>query len=154
MNIIKGQNFYLEIFITKIDGSFATGLVVNYSIYNSATNILIDSGTLTEIGNGVYQKIAVINTVGQYRIIYHTPAEYSDEIETIAVQEQFAKETTLLTIQTAVELVKQAEFGRWKLIDNQMRLYKEDNVTEIARFNLFDESGSPSVINVTERVRI
>ena len=45
--------------------------------------------------------------------------------------------------------------GRW-IIDetvNQMIFYKNDNVTEIARFNLFDESGTPASDDVFERVR-
>lgn len=45
-------------------------------------------------------------------------------------------------------------FGRWKIVSNQMRFYKDDNVTEIARFNLFDDTGSPSMDAVFERVKV
>ena len=43
--------------------------------------------------------------------------------------------------------------GRW-LIDEtnkQMAFYQDDNVTEIARFDLFDRNGSPSIEELFER---
>lgn len=44
-------------------------------------------------------------------------------------------------------------FGRWHIIGNQMRFYKEDNVTEVCRFNLFDDLGAPSMDAVFQRVK-
>lgn len=64
--------------------------------------------------------------------------------------------TTILTqVSGAVEFIKQIEGGRW-IIDesvDQMIFYKDDNTTEIARFNLFDITGSATSTNVFERVR-
>jgi hypothetical protein len=37
---------------------------------------------------------------------------------------------------------------------NQEIFYKEDNVTEVMRFNLFDRNGNPTVEDVYERVRV
>jgi hypothetical protein len=34
-----------------------------------------------------------------------------------------------------------------------MIFYASDNITEVARFNLFDKTGTPSGDNVYERVR-
>mgnify|MGYP003646124094 CR=1 FL=1 len=56
-------------------------------------------------------------------------------------------------IQNKIELTRQLTSGRWK-VDNsskEMIFYKEDNTTEIARYELFDESGSPSVSSVFDR---
>jgi hypothetical protein len=50
--------------------------------------------------------------------------------------------------------LKNIEGGRWRILNNQMIFYKEDNLTEIARFNLFDSSGSPTETNVYERQRV
>jgi hypothetical protein len=50
--------------------------------------------------------------------------------------------------------LKDIEGGRWRILNNQMIFYKEDNNTEIARFNLFDSSGSPTETNVYERQRV
>jgi hypothetical protein len=44
--------------------------------------------------------------------------------------------------------------GRWKIVNNKMIFYKEDNVTEITRFNLLDDTGSPTMDDVHERVKV
>jgi len=48
------------------------------------------------------------------------------------------------------------EGGRWRLDGNrnQMIFYDDDNSTEIARFNLFDINGQPTICEVTERRRV
>lgn len=46
------------------------------------------------------------------------------------------------------------QFGRWKIVANQMVFYKDDNVTEVVRFNLFDDAGFPSMDAVFERVKV
>ena len=54
-----------------------------------------------------------------------------------------------------VQFIKDIEGGRW-IIDsalNQMIFYKDDNITEIARFDLTDATGQPTNTNVFERVR-
>lgn len=53
-----------------------------------------------------------------------------------------------------VEKIYQMQFGRWEIVNNQMIFYKEDNTTELARFDLFDESGNPSVDSVFKRLRV
>lgn len=45
------------------------------------------------------------------------------------------------------------QFGRWLIDGNQMIFYKEDNYTEIARFDLYDADGNPTMDAVFERVR-
>jgi hypothetical protein len=52
------------------------------------------------------------------------------------------------------DLVFNVEAGRWKLESNQMIFYEDDNLTEIARFDLFDSGGSPTMENVYERRRV
>ncbi len=46
--------------------------------------------------------------------------------------------------------------GRW-IIDentNQMVFYEDDNVTEIARYDLKDRDGNPSIDEIFERTRV
>lgn len=52
------------------------------------------------------------------------------------------------------QLLYDMEGGRWKLTNNQMIFYEEDNLTEVARFNLYDASGTPTTDNVYERRRV
>jgi len=53
-----------------------------------------------------------------------------------------------------IEFIKQIEGGRWKIVNNQMIFYEDTNGTEVARFDLFDSSGKPTTIDVTERRRV
>ena len=54
-----------------------------------------------------------------------------------------------------IEFIYDVSGGRWKLdtATNQMILYKKDNNSEIARFNLFGADGSGTVASVFERRR-
>ena len=46
------------------------------------------------------------------------------------------------------------QFGRWLIAGNQMLFFKEDNVTLIATFNLYDDTATPSMDAVFERARV
>lgn len=69
--------------------------------------------------------------------------------EEISVKD-IAEQVTLTLVETDVELIKQVETGRWKIIANQMLFYDETD-TVILTFNLFDDAGFPSMDNVFER---
>lgn len=53
-----------------------------------------------------------------------------------------------------VSFIKDIEGGKWEITNNQMIFYKEDNVTEIARFNLYNENGVLSNTNIFSRIKI
>lgn len=53
-----------------------------------------------------------------------------------------------------LEALYDAQFGRWQIINNQMLFYAPDNVTLLATFNLFDESGAPTMDAVFQRVLV
>ena len=46
------------------------------------------------------------------------------------------------------------QFGRWKIVGDQMIFYKDDNTTEVVRFDLFDDLGNPTMDAVFERVKV
>jgi len=53
-----------------------------------------------------------------------------------------------------VDDVFQMTAGRWRIVSNQMIFYKDDNSTEIMRFNLFDDAGNPTMDAVFDRFRV
>ena len=53
-----------------------------------------------------------------------------------------------------IQEIKDYQEGRYKIENNQMIFYKADNVTEVARFNLLDAGGSPSMTSVFERIKV
>ena len=54
------------------------------------------------------------------------------------------------SIQSLVDI----SYGRWKIVSNQMIFYKSDNVTEVVRFNLFDDSNNPTMDAVFDRQKV
>ena len=55
-----------------------------------------------------------------------------------------------------LDFVRDIEGGRWMIDEgtNQMVFYADDNLTEVARFNLLDSGGSPASEDVYERTRV
>jgi len=43
-----------------------------------------------------------------------------------------------------LDFIYNNEGGQWSIVGTQMIFYEDDNLTEIARFNLFDASGTPT----------
>ena len=54
----------------------------------------------------------------------------------------------------SIDVLEQFEGGRWEITSTQMIFYAPDNTTELARFDLFDFTGSNTRVNATERVRV
>jgi len=55
-----------------------------------------------------------------------------------------------------IQALYDINYGRWKIDKsaNQMIFYQTDNVTEVARFNLFDDTGAPTFDGVFERQKV
>lgn len=62
--------------------------------------------------------------------------------------------TTVNQISGTVGELYQMGYGRWKIENNQMLFFGPDNLTEIARFNLFDDAGNPTMDSVFDRVKV
>lgn len=67
--------------------------------------------------------------------------------------ETLADHVSADTFGEAMNFVFAVDAGRWKIVNSQMVFYKEDNVTEIARFDLLDRDGEPADGDIFERVR-
>jgi hypothetical protein len=99
-------------------------------VYNSALNSGIYAAILTfpDLWSGtiVWDTGSTVDPVGYASEEYHSTLEY----------------------------IRDMTAGKWKIINDQMIFYKEDNITEVARFNLFDENGLPTVDVPTERRKV
>ena len=51
-----------------------------------------------------------------------------------------------------LELIRQIEGGRWRIVNNQMIFYAADGVTPLKTFDLLDENGQPTMTQPFERV--
>lgn len=95
---IINTSYYLELFITDLSGNPKTSLTATYSIYKSLDDSLIESGSLIDIGNGIYKKPYIFTELGQYYILYTVPDGYTDEVESILVIQDYAKSNDLLRL--------------------------------------------------------
>ena len=122
---------------TNIDGDGKVELLKQDSVvgfYGNSINI----ETLLEAEYVILYKvnIGIINTISvEYFSIDLSKKEIGD-------------------IDANVALIKEIESGRWHITSNQMIIYKEDNNTELFRFDLFDKSGNPSETEVYERKKV
>ncbi len=149
------------------------GLAPTIRIRNVATKVLIVSdATMTEIGDGFY----AYNFVGfdptidysircdgggglpsfeRYKFagneVDKSPVIWAHSTRTLTAG---TKDAEIDTIKSNTERLLSIESGRWHIIGDQMIFYKEDNVTEIMRFNLFDRLGQPATKEVVERRRV
>lgn len=62
--------------------------------------------------------------------------------------------TRVIAMQTDIQRLIDIQYGRWKIVGNQMVFYKEDNSTVVATYNLFDDLGAPSMDAVFDRVKV
>jgi hypothetical protein len=83
--ITKGTTYYLETLVLDQQGNPATGLTMSYKVIRSSDNSVLASGSLSHIGDGVYQNSYLFDTNGQFRILYIAPNDYKNDIETINV---------------------------------------------------------------------
>jgi hypothetical protein len=138
IQLVKNVNF----------GRSKRGLAtVGYTLINSAGGVaqvrttagVYEVGTLT----GIYAALITFATGFKGSILWDTgevvPVHATEDYSPIDEQTQFNYDIS---------------GGRWKIVGNQMIFYQEDNVTEIRRFNLFDDLGSPSMDSVFERVKV
>jgi hypothetical protein len=89
---------------------------------------------------------AVVNTSGAVTTELTADAVWEEAVtDHSSVSGSFAE---------AIKLISDIEGGRWKIESNQMIFYEDDNITEVARFNLYDSGGSPAMEDVFERTRV
>lgn len=149
-------------------GKTKAGLItVGYTLYDTNGVIVAprSEDDVYEVGNGT----------GIYAAEITFPSSFSGTIlwdtgqgvdTSYASEEQNFTDTAaslapdLETIKTAVQsdltFIRDMIGGRWKIdYENfQMIFYKEDNATEVARFDLRDKTNSPSFLSVFDRRKV
>jgi len=148
---------------TALFGKAKTGLTgqVGYTIYSS-------DGTVSQVRTttGVFELIAGQGT-------YASEVTFADgfngvivwDVTTESGLKVYASEeynaTTSATVylepmSEQVEFIKNISGGRWTIDKNskQMIFYDDNNENEVARFNLKDAQGRPSIASVFRRERV
>lgn len=141
-------------------------------ILNSLTADYTTTGTIGKaIGDASVGGIAVIDDADIHSALdsYTNKNDYKADISTLATKTDIesldiptvSSITTAVwshskadQISTDVKFVRDIEGGKWEITNNQMIFYAEDNITEIARFNLYNENGVLSNTNIFSRIKL
>jgi len=126
-----------------------TGLIPTVYIYDLSDNSVVVSGsTMSEIALGGYKyTFALFDRIKNYFIV-------CDGGVTMAGYGRYSYGSS--NSQGDIDFIKNMKGGRLKIDTSvtQMIYYEDDNITEIARFDLLNSSGVSSFTNVYERVRV
>ncbi len=107
---------------------------------------------------GIYAALITFSNDFVGQVIWDTGAHFFDTTSYASEDlNGIEKLNDLYSVVTAmderIQGIYDIQFGRWKIINNQMIFYKDDNVTEVVRFNLLDDAGNPSIDAVFERLK-
>jgi hypothetical protein len=134
--------------------SLSEGKDVYFTVFNKdGSNYITRNKTgVRTFGGGCYGVLLTFYAEDNWAIVWDIDGTPYKAGEEICVYDYLR--SIILNINSNVEFIKQVESGRWKLENNQMVFYKDDNVTEIMRFNLYNEHQNPATDTVYERRRI
>lgn len=149
---------------SSVDYISSTLHVVSGTISSIQTQVTQMSGTLNNVYDLVFDLSGTINILSSSvnaisssaTLISSSAAIIDNSVSMLsgAIADLAGITGTLGSIESKIDRLVNIEYGRWHIINNQMIFYKEDNTTEVARFNLFDDSGNPTMDAVFERVKV
>lgn len=97
----------------------------------------------------------IVPTLGDFNIMVRDVVPIrGTQIETGVSGLTSEESAQLSEIFTNADFIYAIEGGKWKIENNQMIFYKDDNLTEVCRFDLFDKQGQPAEDGVHERRRV
>lgn len=148
------------------NGNPATGLSPTIRIRKVSDNsLVVTDDSMTEVGDGFY-KYEFTQYSGSVDYVMRTDGGGS---LTTSDRYQFAGNENFVddiwdepasnhvvsgSFGNMINFINDIQGGRWKIVSNQMIFYKDDNTTEVARFDLFDDGGNPTMSSPFERYRI
>lgn len=146
---------------TRLNATGSTG--VGYQLLDTAGSV-VSSRTTT----GVYQTApgiyaAYISFPDSFRgqVLWDTGTAFltaSYATEQYNYEENNPKVDLTYNVVTSMtgtlNSIYDIQYGRWRIVGDQMIFYKDDNATEVVRFNLFDDAGNPTMDAVFERVKV
>ena len=151
--IIEKENstIPLELRIVDLFGQEKTNIIsVSGRVYHRVAGVITEDLAPTAMsGSGSLWYYSYVSTLteGKYIIEY----TITDNEAEVYIQ---TEDLNIGYLESDLEFIKDIEGGKWEILANQMVFFKSDGVTEIARFNLFDSAGSPSMTEVFKRERV
>lgn len=128
-------------------GSSRTEKTVQCRILNSALSVIVDwtAEDVVELGQGEYAVALVFTT------LYAGYIQWKDVEDNIIINDSF---TIVRNWIDDIHRILKIESGRWRIINNQMHFYDEDNSTILYSFDLKDSTGQPTMTEPAERLPV
>ena len=142
----------------KADAVAANG--VGYAVLDQEGTVVTARTTagVYQTAPGIYAALITFSSDFVGQVVWDTGAFFDDVSYASEDLNGISKLDDLYNTVTAmderIQGIYDVQFGRWKIINNQMIFYKEDNTTEVVRFNLLDDAGNPSIDAVFERLKV
>jgi len=137
---------------TLIDNS--TGAPVDSSELSNPTTIaaIIDDTLSTVHGDGIWESSGDADwTPAERKQIRDALGVAGDKVTASGGQLQNIK-SVINVVSSSVETVRQVSVGRWRIVNNQLILFKDNGTDVLVKFNLKNSAGQPSTQEVYERV--
>ena len=117
---------------------------IRYVLYNT-----VGTEVSASTNSGIYE---LGSSTGLYGVELNCASNFSGSIVWSCTADSNVFATEKLDVDE--KFVRHVTTGRWKVDEDekQMIFYQEDNATVVARYNLFDKSGTASVETVFDRV--
>jgi hypothetical protein len=155
---------YLELYVQSNTGEGKSGEHPTVAIRNLENSYYLDFVTNTfssGSGNeGSSKKPYLFDcSDGFYRKVWNSTGAITSSVK-LGVDFEISsgsfkgKDTDYLffnTIENDISIIKQIETGRWRIVDNQLIFY-DNNGSILIVFDLKDNLGNPSTVNVFERI--
>ena len=153
--MVKLQNVSqveLQVVAQELNGTPKTNVTTAFvRVYHIVSGIEIEALASTAL--------AQVGTSSIYRYVWTTemaPGAYFAEyvlVDTNSNENVTVEDVDVLdlAIKADIDMIRIIESGRWRILNNQMVFYAEDGTTPFMTFDLFDENGLPSSVNVSER---
>jgi len=106
----------------------------NTQVYNAIQNMSSSIDYMS--GSVTYLSSSMVELSSSNNVVYNAVNDMSSSITQMS---------------SSINKIEKIEKGKWKIESNQMTFYDEDGITIIGRFDLFDENGNPTSVNVFER---
>jgi hypothetical protein len=144
--MIRYINTNLEI-IVKIDDGDET-LHPQAKIYDSS-DALLDTITLAHVSSGIYIGVwAGSATAGEYYADYIVYTDAGHTVQSTDCNEMcediflIESDEKIDDLQTDITFIKDVEGGKWIRDGTQLKMYKSDNMTLVATFDLKKNDGT------------
>ena len=131
------MRYYLSetIRIVYVSKRLATGLTPKITIWNPTPAIAVNQANMTELAQGIYYYDYTATVTGTF--IYKLDGD-SIEINNFIVSD-------------SIDRILKINKNKWRILSNQLIIYDNDGTTALYTFDLKDNNGNATEINVYRR---